>query len=102
MLDIFIQGYLFRKLIQAAVDPDTHIAASRSALQYLFMAPFPSPYYGCKQLYPRPLRHPHYLVNHLVNALFFNLTSAVRAVRRTYPCIEQTEIIIDFRHCSNC
>ncbi len=101
VLDIFVQRDFLRKLIEIAVNTDTHIPAFLRPLQKLCMSAFAPPHHRGKELDLRPLRQFHDLVYHLVYRLLFNLLSALRAVRNPDSGIEQTEIVINLRHRSH-
>ena len=87
MLDIFIQLYFFRQLIEIAVNAHTDIAALSCPVQYFYMFAFSSPYHRGEKLDSGALRQLHNLVHHLVHALLFDFLSAVGAVGDTDSCI---------------
>ena len=54
-----------------------------------------------QKLNPCPLRQGHNLIHHLIHALLFNLLAAFRAMRDSYSCKQQTEIVVYLCHGSH-
>ncbi len=65
------------------------------------MSSLPSPDHRGQKLYSASLFHGQNLVYHLVYRLLFNLFSADRTMGYSNSCIQQTKIIIYFRHSSH-
>ena len=100
MLDILVQFDLFGKLIQVSIDQDTDVAASLCLIQKLRMRSLSSSDHRCKKLELCTLRQRHDVIHHLVYCLLFNLLTALRTVRDSDSCVQQTKIIINLRHSS--
>ena len=99
MLDIFIQGDLFRQFIQIAIYPHSYISASLCPLQQLCMCALAASHHWGKKLNLCPLGLSHHLIHHLVYRLFHNLPATLWTVGYAHSGIQQAEIIINFRNC---
>ena len=101
MLDILVKRDLLREVVHVPVRHDTDIAALFGLLEYLLVAAFSAANDRGEQLDPALFRQLHDTVDHLVHRLLFNHTPAVRAVGDADPGIEQTQVIVDLRDCSD-
>ena len=90
------------QLIHIPIYPHPDITAFLRLLQQLRMGSLASAHDRRKKLNLRPLRQCHDLIHHLIHRLFCNLPSALRTMGDSHPGIEQTEIVIDLRHCPHC
>ena len=94
MLDVLIKLDFFRKLILTSVNSYSDITRSFCPVQSLGMLTFFASYNRCKKLELGSVTESHDLVAHLINRLSSYLSSAVRTVRYTYSCIQQSEMIV--------
>ena len=100
MFDVLVQFDLFGKFIHISVDQDADISASLRLIQKFRMGSLASSDYRCKKLDLGSLRQGHDVVYHLVYGLFLDLFAALRTVRDSDSCVQQTEIIVDLSYCS--
>ena len=102
MLDVLIQPDLLGELVEAAVNPHTHISRlSRLRKQFLMHALAAAHNRG-KQLQAGAFRQCHQRIHHLVHGLLFDLSSAGRAVHDTTAGIQKTKVVIDLRDGADC
>ena len=106
------RGQLVR-LIHFAVDAHAHIALLLQALEQLRMFALARPDERRHDLQPRPLRQREQLIDHLVRCdenviasraaglvdrLLTDFAPAFRAVRDACARVEQTQVVVNFRH----
>ena len=101
MLVIFLQLDLLGQIIQMSIDLHTDKSALSGFFQHFHMLTFPAFDHRGQQLNLRSLWQRHDLIHHLIHTLLMDLSAAFGTVWCADPCIEQTEIIIDLRHCSH-
>ena len=91
------RGQLVR-LIHFAVDAHAHIALLLQPLEQLRVFALARPHERRHDLQPRPFRQREQLIDHLVDRLLANLPAAFRAVRNARARVEQTQVVVNFRH----
>ena len=102
MLDILIQLDLFRKLVHVSINHDTYITTFFRPFKYPGMFSLFASDYRCKKLDLCPFRKLHHLIYHLIDTLLTDLLAAFGAMWNAYPCIQQSEIIINLCNSSHC
>ena len=75
--------------------------AAACGVKLLYMLALPPADYRSEKLNFCALRKLHNFVNNLVNTLLIYFTVADRTVRNTYSCIKKSQIIVNFRNCSD-
>ena len=102
MFDILVQCGSFGKLIHISVNPYTDITAFLCSVQKLDMGSFSPPHNRCHQLDLCSFRKCHDLIGHLICRLLLDLSSTLRTMRNPDSCIQQSKIIVNLRHGSDC
>ena len=100
MLFVFLELDFLGQVVHYPVHADTDVARLLCVLKYFHMLALAGAHDRRHELYARPLRERHYLVNYLVNALLPYFPAAFRAVRHTDTRPEQTKIIIYLGDCA--
>ena len=101
MFSVFVELDFLGKVVDASVYPYADEAAFSCGIKFFDIFAFSSADNRCHKLDFGAFRKSKNLVNNLVDGLLFDFSSADRAMRNAYSCIEQTEIVIDFRNCSD-
>ena len=86
------------RLIHFAVDAHAHVALLLQPLEQLRVFALARPHERRHDLQPRPFRQREQLIDHLVDRLLANLPAAFRAVRNARARVEQTQVVVNFRH----
>ena len=102
MFNIFLQFNLLGQFIHIPIHDHTNVTISLRPFKHFGMLALTPADHRSQQLNSGTFRHLHNLIHHLVNTLFMNLLTTIRAMRNTDSCIEKPEIIINFCHSSNC
>ena len=102
MLDVLLELYLILiKPLHLPINPDSGISVATYSVDYILVFTLPAANYRTKDGKPRTLFMTLNALNYAVYALTFYNASAYRAVRNSYPRIEQPEIVINLRDCTN-
>ena len=99
MLLILFQQDFLTGIPHFTVNPQTGIALLADMLQKLLVLPLLAPDSLGHHQELRPLRQQQKLVQHLVDGLLIDRLATFRAVGMPHPGKQQTEIIVNFRHC---
>ncbi len=102
MFFIFIQRNIFLQIINNPVGTYPDITAFFQIGKCFLIFALPAANNRSQHLNSCFLRIFHDPVNDLVNRLLLDFDPADRTVRHADPGIQKTEIIIDFRNCSDC
>ena len=102
MLVVFRQCDVLGEIVDFTVDSGADITGLSCIFQdFCVLALFPADYRS-KDLDAGTLRQFHHAIDHLIDALLVDLLTAFWAVRNADPCPEQTQIVINFRHRTDC
>ena len=102
VLFIFLQLDLLGELILVAVYHHTDIAAAAGLVKNLRMLTLTAANNRRQQLDTRALGQRKNRVDHLVHGLAADLPAALRAMRNADSGIEQSEIVVNLRHRTDC
>ncbi len=99
MLFIFFKRDILAQIIHFSVHADADETGFFNILHHLDMGALFPGNDGSKNLQPRSFGKFHNPVDHLLNGLGRNFNSVFRTNRTADPCIQKTEIVIDFCYC---
>ena len=98
MLQRLLEIHLFLGNVDdGAIDSRSYIPCFLDGFQHLLVFTLLPLDHGCKNLHSGSFRKLQNLIHHLIHTLRGYLLAAYRAVRYAQPCIEQSQIVIDFR-----
>ena len=102
VLFLFGQRGRFRRVADFPVDPDADKALPDHVFQNLDVFALFAAHDRREQLHARAFRQGEQPIDHLIDRLFADFPSAPGAVRHADAGIEQTQIVVNFRHRADC
>ena len=102
MLLILIELYIFRQIIEIAIDDHADVTALSGSFEKFFLGAFTASDYWGEHLKLRLLREFLDLITHLVYRLLVDRSAAVRTVRYSATRIQESQVVIDLCDCSDC
>ena len=98
MLFILLRTDRLGEVVDDAVHADARKSAAAGGVELLDVLALARPYHRSQKLDPRALRQGKHLIDDLIDRLLADLLAAHRAVRDPDARIEQSQVIVDFRH----
>ena len=101
MFLFLIELDLFRQLANFSIDPHPNVTVLANLFQYFLMLAFFSPNYRRQKGQLRPVAQRQQSIHHLLNGLLRDGLAALRAMWTTSPRIQESQVVVDFRHGSH-
>ncbi|MPM95089.1 hypothetical protein SDC9_142240 [bioreactor metagenome] len=98
MLVVLFQLNFFIQLVQVSIHPYTRKPAARRGLKLFYMGTFAAAHYRGEYLKTRALWQFQNVIHHLVYRLLADLPATNGAMRDTDTSIQQTQVVVNFRH----